>query len=100
VSVHEVKPFLGVIINVGLIPLPDIKSYWSSERKTQVTFFGDIMSRDHLLQIIWMMHVGSDTTQESNQAIERIKNVHGVIEHIQKQFQKTLCQVNALQKMN
>jgi hypothetical protein len=34
------------------------------------------------------MHVGNDTTEERNQAIKRTKKVHGVIEYIQKQFQK------------
>jgi hypothetical protein len=41
-----------------------------------------------------MMHVGNDTTEESNRAIKRTKKVHGVIEYIEKQFQKyfsTLC---------
>jgi hypothetical protein len=46
VSVPEVKAFLGLIINMGLIPLPDIKYYWSSERKAQIKFFGVVMSRD------------------------------------------------------
>jgi hypothetical protein len=57
VSVAEVKSFLGLLINVGLILLPDIKDYCSSERKTQIKLFGDVMSRDRFLQIIWMMHV-------------------------------------------
>jgi hypothetical protein len=54
VSVPEVKEFLGLIINMGLILLPNLKDYWSSERKTQ--FFDDVLSRD--LQIIWLMHLG------------------------------------------
>jgi hypothetical protein len=58
VSVPEMKLFLGLIINTGLTPLPDIKDYWYSERKTQIKFFGDIMPRDRFLQIILMMHVG------------------------------------------
>jgi hypothetical protein len=58
VSVPEVKAFSGLIINMGLIPLPDIKDYWSSERKTQIALFGEVMSRDHFLQIFWMMHLG------------------------------------------
>jgi hypothetical protein len=33
-SVLEVKAFLSLIINTGLIPFPHIKDYWSSERKT------------------------------------------------------------------
>jgi hypothetical protein len=35
-----------------------------------------------------MMHVGNDTTEESNRAIKITKKVHGVIEYIEKQFQK------------
>jgi hypothetical protein len=58
VSVPEMKAFLGLIINMGLISLPDIKYYWSSERKTQIKFFGNVMSRNRFLQIFWMMHVG------------------------------------------
>jgi hypothetical protein len=68
VSVPEVKSCLGLIINMGLIPLPDMKDYWSSEGKT------DLMSRDRLLQIIWMKHVGNDTTEECSWVIkEQIK---------------------------
>jgi hypothetical protein len=68
--------------------LPDIKDYWSSEWITQIKFFGDMMSRDRFQQIFWMMHVGNDTTEESSQAIKRTKKVHGVIEYIEKRFQK------------
>jgi hypothetical protein len=40
-----------------------------------------------------MMHVGNDTTEESNWAIKITKKVHGVTEYIEKQFQKyfSLC---------
>jgi hypothetical protein len=42
VSVPEMKAFLGLIINIGLMSLPDIKYYWSSEWITQIQFFGDV----------------------------------------------------------
>jgi hypothetical protein len=70
------------------MPLPDIKDYWSSEWITQIKFVGDVMSRVRFLQIFWMMHVGNNTTEESNRAIKRTKKVHRVIEYIEKQFQK------------
>jgi hypothetical protein len=35
-----------------------------------------------------MMHVENDTAEESNRAIKRTKKVQGVIEYIEKQFQK------------
>jgi hypothetical protein len=87
-SVPEMKAFLGLIINMGLMSLPDIKDYWSSEWITQIKFVGDVMSRDRFQHIFWMMHVGNDTTEESSRAIKRTKKVHGVIEYIEKQFQK------------
>jgi hypothetical protein len=65
--VSKMKAFLGLIINVGLKPLTDIKDF---------------------LHIFCMMRVGNDTTEESIQAIKRIKKVREVIEHIEKQFQK------------
>jgi hypothetical protein len=46
------------------------------------------MSRVRFLQIFWMMHVENDTSEESNRAIKRTKKAHGVIEYIEKQFQK------------
>jgi hypothetical protein len=39
VPVPEVKAVLGLIINMGLIPLPNMKDYWSSEWTTQIKFF-------------------------------------------------------------
>jgi hypothetical protein len=54
VSVPEMK-ILGIIINMGLMPLPDIKDYWFSEWITQIKFFCDVMSRVRFLQIFWMM---------------------------------------------
>jgi hypothetical protein len=51
VSVPKMKALLGLIINMGLIPLPDIKDYWSSEWTTQIKFIGNVMSRDCFLQI-------------------------------------------------
>jgi hypothetical protein len=73
---------------MGIMPLPDIKDYWSSEWITQITFFGDVMSRVSFLQIFWMMHEGNDTTEEINRAFKRTEIVHGVIEYIEKHFQK------------
>jgi hypothetical protein len=35
-----------------------------------------------------MMHVGNDTTEETSRAIKRTKKVCGVIEYIEKRFQK------------
>jgi hypothetical protein len=88
VSVPEMKALLGLIINMGQMPLPDIKYYWSSEWMRQIKFFGNVMSRVRFSQIFQMMHVGDGTTEESNRAIKRTKKVQWVIDYTEKQFQK------------
>jgi hypothetical protein len=52
--VLEVKAFLGLNVNMGLIPLSNTKDYWSHERKMHKNYVGHVMSRDHFLQIFWM----------------------------------------------
>jgi hypothetical protein len=52
-----------------------------------IKFFGDVISRDRFLQIFLVMCVRNDTTEERSRAIKRTK-VCGIIEHIEKQFQK------------
>jgi hypothetical protein len=67
VSVPEMKESLGLIINMinmGLMPLPNIQDYWSSEWTTQVHFFGDVISRVCFLHIYWMIHPGSAEREE------------------------------------
>jgi hypothetical protein len=54
--------------------LPDMKIYWSSEWITH-KFFG--FSRVRFLHIFWMMHVGNDSTEESNQAIKEQRKYTG-----------------------
>jgi hypothetical protein len=46
------------------------------------------MSRDGFLPIFWKIHMGNDTTEESNRAMRRTKNILRVIEDVGKQFRK------------
>ena len=50
--------FLAVIINMGIIQLPDIESYWKTSWVCEVKFFRDIMARDRFQEIFWLLHVG------------------------------------------
>ena len=57
VTLQEVKAFVGVILEMGLIQLSDIKEYWSTHETVNIPFFLRIFSRDRFLQIFWMLHV-------------------------------------------
>ena len=39
VTLAEMKAFVGVILNMGIIQLPDIKDYWSTSETTSIGFF-------------------------------------------------------------
>ena len=40
------KAFVGVIINMGMLKLIDIKEYWSTHTTTNLPFFRRVFSRD------------------------------------------------------
>ena len=39
VTLAEMKAFVGVILNMGIIQLPEIKDYWSTSETTNIGFF-------------------------------------------------------------
>jgi hypothetical protein len=58
VTVTEFRCFLvTVIINTGIIGLPNVKDYWSQKWSYHVPFFNYIISRDRFMQIFWMLQL-------------------------------------------
>ena len=58
VSVDEMKGFITVILNMGIVQLANVKDYWSTDDTTNFPFFRSVFSRDRFLQIFGMFHVG------------------------------------------
>ena len=52
------KAFIGVILNMGLIQLSQLKDYWMTYETINLQFFRRVFSRDRFLQLFWMLHVG------------------------------------------
>ena len=59
ISLVEMRAFIGVIIQMGLVQLSDIKDYWSRRVTLNWPFFRSVFSRDRFLQIFLMLHVGA-----------------------------------------
>lgn len=55
------RAFLGVVINMGIINLPELENYWSRAFHNYIPFFGKIFSRRRFLQIFWALHLESIT---------------------------------------
>lgn len=60
-TADEFKAFLGIVINMGLNPKPNLQDYFSQEWHKKQSFFTDVFSRDRFFQIFWCLHVSSKT---------------------------------------
>ena len=58
VTVDEMRGFIAVILNMGIIQLTNLKDYWSTDDTTDFPFFRSVFSRDHFFQIFGMLYVG------------------------------------------
>ena len=58
VTLDEMKAFIGLIINMGIVQLQDIKDYWSHHETLDLHLFRNVMTRDRFSQIFNMLHVG------------------------------------------
>lgn len=55
-TLSNMKAFIGMIINMGLHPLPDIKDYFGRAWVDKMPFFGDVFPRDEFLLLFWNLH--------------------------------------------
>ena len=63
ITLTEMKAFVGLILQMGLTQLSDIKDYWSTHVTLNLPFFRTVFSRDRFFQIFWMLHVGETPSQ-------------------------------------
>ena len=70
ITLVEIKVFVGVIIQMGLVQLSDIKDYWSTHVTLNLPFFRSVFSRDRFLQIFWMLHVGEQPSVNKRSKIQ------------------------------
>lgn len=55
-TVTEMYGLLSLVLNMGIINVPELASYWSTSWTSHIPFFGNILPRN---LIFWMLHVSS-----------------------------------------
>ena len=76
--------FLGIVLNMGLIDMPELKDYWSVAWTSQVPFFNRIMPRQRFMNIFWLLHVSSESAGAPTCRIDKVK---AFLEPLIRQFQ-------------
>ena len=60
VTSGEIKPFLALIVAMGLVNQEDIRYYWSTHEVLSTPFFSQIMSRDKFMNILSFFHLSDN----------------------------------------
>ncbi|XP_046828679.1 piggyBac transposable element-derived protein 4-like isoform X2 [Vespa crabro] len=86
-TVSEMKAFLGLILNMGIVRLSNIQDYWSKEEEFQVPFFSKIIDKGRFMQIFWMLHLNE--VHEPNAILEtRLQKVSKYLEYLDLKFRE------------
>ena len=78
---------MAVIINMGLIQLPEIEAYWSTSWTGDIPFFRRVFPRNRFEQIFWMLHVSRDDPTNPQKKINKVKEI---LDLLLPRFQKCL----------
>ena len=70
VTIQEMKAFVGVILNMGIVQLQKVNDYWSTSFTCNIPFFRQTFSRDRFFQIFGMLHAGEINHQSKPQKIQ------------------------------
>ena len=76
VTTKEMRAFLGIILLMETILLPNLKDYWTTDHKCRILYFAEIFRRDRFLQIFWMLHKNenSEGTRNMRTRTQKISN--------------------------
>ena len=69
VTKEEIKAFLRINIAMGIVNLPEMKSYWA-KGITRVPWFPSIMSRPRFEQICHYLHLADNSKQPDKDSKE------------------------------
>lgn len=86
VEIQEFWAFLGLIINMGTMPLANMQEYWTKRNNSKIPFFSQIFSRDRFFQIFWMLHLKKNL--DDNTLRTRIQKASNFLEYINDNFSK------------
>ena len=79
----ELYRFLAIMLNMGIIRLPELEDYWKTSWVAVIPFFSRVMARDHFESIFWMLHVSHST----GLVVKKIDKVQLFLDKIVAKFQ-------------
>ena len=75
VNWKEFLAFIGVILNMGTMPVANLQEYWCTKFTSKIPFFSDVFTRDRFLQIFWMLHLHKNAPEGRNTCLRTRKRL-------------------------
>lgn len=88
ITLPELKAFFGILIFMGIHPLPSMKLYWSQDQNFHVERIARIMPLKRFLFILRQLHI-NDNTQipaKGTDQFDKLYKLRPLIDHLQNSF--------------
>lgn len=56
VTPEEMRAVMAIIINMGVMNIPDLQAYWKTSWECYIPLFHDVMGRNRFQDIFWNLH--------------------------------------------
>ena len=60
-------------MNMGIINVPDLESYWSTSWTTSIPFLGELFPRNRFEIKFWMLHVSSVPDCQTPKRLDKVR---------------------------
>ncbi|XP_014478485.1 PREDICTED: piggyBac transposable element-derived protein 4-like [Dinoponera quadriceps] len=85
VTREEFMAFIGVILNMGTMPLASISEYWTTRSNSRIPFYSEVFRRNRFRQIFWMLHLRDNASSNTSLGI-RIGKANNFLQYIDSKF--------------
>ena len=75
VTRDEMNTFIGILLIMGVVQLPEIRLYWSTNDMYANARIKNAMKRDRFLSILKFLHFSDNTTARTEDRLHKIRNI-------------------------
>lgn len=79
ITIGEIKKFIGILMIIGIVRLPEIKLYWSKNTMYSNARVKKVMKRDRFLTILKYLHFSNNETAIIDDRLNKIRKVMKII---------------------
>uniref|UniRef100_A0A1B6J0Q3 PiggyBac transposable element-derived protein domain-containing protein n=1 Tax=Homalodisca liturata TaxID=320908 RepID=A0A1B6J0Q3_9HEMI len=87
-TIDEMKKFVGIMIVMGLVPLPTVDKYWAKGNIYGVRIVKDTMTRDRFLSLKKFWHFSDNKSNPDT--TDRLSKIRNLVDDLNKKFASSL----------